>query len=525
MQLPQVLLVEDERIVAMHLRQQLVKLGYQVPAVVASGAHALRHIESSRPDVILMDIHIEGDMDGIATADAIPKDYHIPVIYLTAYSEEATLARARATRPYGYLIKPFSERELHATIQMTLERHATERALRLSEERLRQSQKMEAIGQLASGVAHDFNNLLALIYGNLDEMQAHSKEDETLQVMIGEIYQAAKRGATLTQHLLAYSRRQVLCPKVVNVFDLITNLGDLLRRTLGETIEIRLNLAPGIWPIRVDPNQLENALINLALNARDAMPSGGRLIIGAENVVLDQEYADNNPEVTTDRYVLLTLSDTGIGMPKSVADRVFEPFFTTKPPGQGTGLGLSMVYGFVRQSFGQIKLYSEIDHGTTIRVYLRATTEDAAIVRGNAAIDESLRAKPGETILVVEDDDSVRRLMMRTLRGLGYQTLEASQGRAAATLLEEPSRIDLLLTDVVLPAGMSGAMLTRHAIAKRPGLKVIYMSGYTVDAICASDELDPRFPLLCKPFVRLQLTRTLRQMLDSARTVGGAVPA
>jgi len=514
MQMPQIMLVEDERIVAMHLRQQLMRLGYQVPAVVASGAHALRQIEASRPDLVLMDIHIEGDMDGITTAATIPPDYHIPVIYLTAYSEEATLARARATRPYGYLIKPFSERELHATIQMTLERCTAEAALRSSEERLRQSQKMEAIGQLAGGVAHDFNNLLSVIYGNLDELQDHVGDDEIMQPIIAEIYDAAKHGATLTQHLLAYSRRQALSPRVVAVTDLITNLTGLLRRSLGETIGIRLNLKPNIWRIRIDPNQLEIALLNLALNARDAMPAGGQLTIEADNAVLDHDSVDSDTGVSGGRYVVLALTDTGTGMPKSVIDRVFEPFFTTKPPGGGTGLGLSMVYGFVMQSSGHVRIYSEPGRGTTIRIYLRAVSEDTAATGSGDDTVSSSGARPGEVVLVVEDDDRVRNLTIRTLRGLGYQTLEANHGSAAIELLEASPRVDLLLTDIVLPDGMSGAALAGQVSVRRPELKVVYMSGYTADAIAQSGVLGPDVPLLSKPFQKAELARTLRQVLD-----------
>jgi signal transduction histidine kinase len=509
----QIMLVEDERIVAMHLRQQLLKLGYHVPAVVASGAHALRQIEASRPDLILMDIHIEGDMDGIATAAAIPLDYYIPVIYLTAFSEEATLVRARATRPYGYLIKPFSERELHATIQMTLERRAAEAALRITEERLRQSQKMEAVGQLAGGVAHDFNNLLALIYGYLDEMQDCADGDEILKGLIAETYEAARRGATLTRQLLAYSRRQPLSPRVVTLTDLITNLTGLLRRTLGEAIEIQLNLRPKLHQTYLDPNQLENALLNLALNARDAMPSGGRLTIEAENVVLDEDYIDEKAEAVSGHHVLLTLTDTGTGMPKSVIDRIFEPFFTTKPPGKGSGLGLSMVYGFVMQSSGHIKIYSEPGHGTSIRIFLRAADDDFTALPSANDMTALARPKADEVVLVVEDDDSVRRLIVRTLRHLGYQTLEASHGRAAMQRQEEAARIDLLLTDLVLPDDMSGVVLARQLRAIQPGLKVIYMSGYAAEAVAQSGALDPDVKLLNKPFRRSELARALRNVL------------
>jgi signal transduction histidine kinase len=515
-QVPQIMLVEDERIVAMHLRQQLLKLGYHVPTIAASGIRALRHIETARPDLVLMDIKLEGEMDGIATAAAIPPDYHIPVIYLTAYSEEATLARARATRPYGYLIKPFSERELHATIQMTLERRSAEVTLRATEDRLRQAQKMEAIGQLAGGVAHDFNNLLSIIYGNLDELHEYAGKNPIISGMIDEIYEAARRGATLTQQLLAYSRRQALTPRVVAIGEQITNLTGLLRRTLGEGVQIKLTLRSDLWRTRIDPQQLEIALINLAVNARDAMPKSGSLTIEASNAVLEPGQAIDHTETEPGAYVVLAVSDTGCGMARSVIDRAFEPFFTTKPPGRGTGLGLSMVYGFVKQSAGYIGISSEPGKGTTIRIYLRAVFEEAEPADANteAAAVSLPRAKAGEVVLVVEDDEVVRRMLVRTLLGLDYHALEAGNGRLALVLLETAARVDLLLTDIVLPGGMSGADLGRRAVARRPELRTVYMSGYPADAIADGGVVVDGVPLLCKPFQKDDIARTLRRVLD-----------
>jgi signal transduction histidine kinase len=364
-----VMVVEDERIVALHLQQQLVKLGYGVPGVAASGEQALEQIEASRPDLVLMDIHIDGGIDGIETVARIPADYHIPVIYLTAYSEEATLERARATRPYGYLIKPFSERELHATIQMALERCSSEKALRKTEAALRQAQKVEAIGKLAGGVAHDFNNLLGVIIGNLEFIADRTRVDADVHEMVQDALDAALRSANLTQTLLAYSRRQPLVPRVLSIEGLVSNLTELLRRTVGATIEIRTQIPAHLWRVRVDSHQFDTALLNLTVNARDAMPRGGLLTIEADNVVLDQSYADRHLEVAAGRYVLIAVTDTGTGMPTEVTDKVLDPFFTTKPAGKGTGLGLSMVYGFVKQSHGHLEISSEAGRGTTIKLY------------------------------------------------------------------------------------------------------------------------------------------------------------
>jgi signal transduction histidine kinase len=509
-----IMLVEDERIVALHMQQQLSTFGYDVVANVANGTQALQKIEEDQPDLVLMDIHIEGEIDGIDTAARIPPGYHIPVVYLTAYSEEATLERARATKPYGYLLKPFSERELHATIQMVLERSGTEKALRASEERLRQAQKMEVVGQLAGGVAHDFNNLLAIIYGNLDLLDEALADRPDLRQIVQTTMNAAGRGAALTHQLLAYSRLQPLDPRVLDLGKLAVEMTKLLHRTLGETIEIQTEVPGDLWKTRIDPNQLENALLNLAVNARDAMPNGGKLMIEAQNAILDAAYAEEHLEVAPGRYVMLAVTDTGTGMSKEVARRALEPFFTTKPTGQGTGLGLSMVYGFVKQSKGHLKIYSEEGHGTTVKLYLPAATSGQEDSRAAVDPGELPAARPGEVVLVVEDDPMVLRLAVQLLTRFGYQTLEAQDGPEAIAMLERDGRVDLLFTDVVLPKGMSGMVLAREARRRRPELKVLYMSGYTGNAIVHHGVLDKGVHLLTKPFRKIELARKVRQVLD-----------
>jgi signal transduction histidine kinase len=510
----QIMLVEDERIVALHLQQQLASFGYDVVANVASGKQALQKIEEKRPDLVLMDINIEGEMDGIETASRIPPSYGIPVIYLTAYSEEATLERARATKPYGYLLKPFSERELHATIEMVLERDRAEKALRASEERLRQAQKMEIVGQLAGGVAHDFNNILAIIYGNLDLLDDALADRPDLRQIVQSAMKAASRGASLTHQLLAYSRLQPLAPRVLDVGKLVVEMTQLLQRTLGETIAVETHVPGSLWKTLIDPNQLESAILNLAVNARDAMPNGGKLVTEIENAVLDANYAEQHLEVTPGRYVMLAVTDAGVGMSKEVVERALEPFYTTKPVGQGTGLGLSMVYGFVKQSNGHIKIYSEQGHGTTVKLYLPAAEAERDDDRPATAQSELPMAKQGEVVLVVEDDPMVLRLAVQLLTRLGYQTVEAHNGPAAIPILEQDGRIDLLFTDVVLPKGMNGAQLALEAQKRRPGLKVLYMSGYTANAIIHHGVLDQGVHLLTKPFRKLELAHKVRQVLD-----------
>jgi signal transduction histidine kinase len=506
-----VLVVEDERIVAMHLRQQLLKLGYDVPAPIASGEVVLQQIEAIRPDLVLMDIHIEGSLDGIDTATALAKTHNRPVIYLTAYSEPATLDRARATKPYGYLIKPFSERELHATIQMALERYRAENMQREGEATLRQAQKMEAIGQLAGGVAHDFNNLLGVIIGNLDGITEMGLPDEEMVDMVRDALNAALRGASLTRHLLAYSRRQNLNEQVLEPDQVLRDITGLLRRTLGETIRIETQLAPDLWKACLDLNQLENALLNLAVNARDAMPAGGQLTIAAQNAVLD-EAAAGEIGATQGRYVMIAVGDSGMGMTPDVVVRACEPFFTTKPIGAGTGLGLSMVYGFVRQSKGGLRIESELGHGTTVRLYFPAAEGESA----HRPVDPGLlpMARPGEVVLVVEDDAALRKLTTGLLRSLGYEAIDAPNGPIALTLLRTAARIDLLLTDVVLPDGMSGPVLAHEAGMLRPGLRSLYMSGYTssaLDQFAASGGE----ALLTKPFRKAELARRVRLRLDA----------
>jgi signal transduction histidine kinase len=510
-----IMVVEDERIVAMHLRQQLIKLGYDVPAPLASGDVALQQVEQMQPDLILMDIHIDGQVDGIETAARLPRKYHIPVIYLTAYSEPATLERARATKPYGYLIKPFSERELHATIQMALERTRAEQMERHSEATLRQAQKMEAVGQLAGGVAHDFNNLLGVIIGNLDGLSEYGLADAEPAMMVKDALGAALRGASLTRHLLAFSRRQTLEPRVLRLDLVIGELVGLLTRTLGESIQIRTRLPADLWLARIDPNQLENAVINLAVNARDAMPEGGILTIEAENVVLDDD--PDAAAVPTGRQVMISVTDTGTGMPKEVSDRVFEPFFTTKPEGTGTGLGLSMVFGFVQQSGGHIKIESAPGSGTAVRLYFPAAVSDAPDAFETHDAEPLPRAGSGEVILVVEDDPALRKITALQLAGLGYTAIAAEDGVEAYRKLQEEPRIDLLLTDIVLPKGMSGPTLAGECRKHRPGLKILYMSGYTKSNLTHAGTLAEGAHLLTKPFRKTDLAKKLRLLLDQTQ--------
>jgi PAS domain S-box-containing protein len=396
------------------------------------------------------------------------------------------------------------------------ERLRSEARLKDIEEQLRQSQKMEAVGQLTGGIAHDFNNLLQVIVGNLELLlRGLPPEPPRLRRAADNAMMGATRAATLTQRLLAFSRRQPLAPRPIAVNQLVIDMSDLLVRTLGETIALRTVLSDDLWLVDADPNQLESALLNLAVNARDAMPAGGSLTIETLNGQLDEAYARNHAEIHPGEYLVIAVTDSGTGMDAATLARIFEPFFTTKEVGKGTGLGLSMIYGFVKQSGGHVKAYSEPGLGTTIKIYLPRFTG----VAGDEPAASSGIAPQGdrsETVLVVEDDADVRAYSVSVLGELGYAVHEAGDGPAALGILNgaEGATIDLLFTDVVLPAGMSGADLAAAAVRRRPGLKVLFTTGYARDAIVHHGRLDPGVELITKPFTYADLAARVRQVLD-----------
>jgi len=400
-------------------------------------------------------------------------------------------------------------------------RDLTER--RAAEEQLRQVQKMESVGQLTGGVAHDFNNLLTVIIGNLDALQRHLREPvadmERLRRSAENAMRGARRGESLTQRLLAFSRQQPLEPRSVDIGRLVAGMSDLLRRTLGEQIAIETALTGGLWQVEVDPNQLEVAILNLAINARDAMPDGGRLTLETANVFLDHAYAAGQSEVVPGQYVQLAISDNGAGMTPEVQARAFDPFFTTKDVGQGTGLGLSQVYGFVKQSRGHVKIYSEPGEGTTIKIYLpRLHIEQP--VESPKEMPTAVRGQANETILVVEDDEDVRASTTEMLRDLGYTILEAENARSGLQLLDGHPEIRLLFTDVGLPGGMNGRQLADEARRRRRSLKVLFASGYARNAIVHDGRLDPGVELITKPFTQAILAARVRDILDAGATTG-----
>ena len=446
--------------------------------------------------------------------------------------ERELVATGRYLDLAAFRIEPASRRQVAVLFQdITARKKAEAQAQRLNEtlearvaeviaerqqaeEALRQSQKMEAVGQLTGGIAHDFNNLLTGIIGSLELLEVRLRQGRTSDIhrYVAAAQGAAKRAAALTHRLLAFSRRQTLDPRPTDVNRLVIDMEELIRRTVGPQITLEVVTAAGLWPALIDPSQLESALLNLCINARDAMPNGGRITIETANKWLDDRAAEER-DLPPGQYLSVCVTDTGTGMTPDVIARAFEPFFTTKPIGQGTGLGLSMVYGFVRQSGGQVRIYSEVGSGTTMCLYLPRhhgnPSESVISTRAAAHVPGQL----GKTVMIVDDEPSVRMLVTDVLEELGYSSIEAPEGPAALRILESEVAIDLLITDVGLPGGINGRQLADAARITRPDLKVLFITGYAENAIIGSGQLSPGMRVLTKPFVVETLTNRIHDMI------------
>ncbi|HSE57750.1 MAG TPA: response regulator [Nitrospiraceae bacterium] len=639
-----VLLVEDETLVAEEIKERLTRMGLHIVDIADTGEGAVEAATQYKPDLILMDIRLKGGMGGIQAADLIRRGLHIPVVFLTSYSDQETLRRAKRTEPFGYVLKPFHERDLMLAIEMALYRHGLERqlkenerryaatlasigdgviatdlegritfmnpvaeiltqwrfqearglridevfpivieatriarenpvlqairlrgtvrltepsllvtrnceiipiddsaatitaengemygavvafrdvrqrrfaedALKRAEEQLRAAQKMEAIGRLAGGVAHDFNNLLCVINGYSELILQGRRLSKPSRQLFEEIKKAGERAAKLTHQLLAFSHLQVLQPTLVNLSNLIGDISSLLERLIGEDVLLTVTSAPDLWSIRADPSQIEQVIMNLAANARDAMPQGGRLTIETGNVEVDEAMIQTSPEMPLGRYVMLSVSDTGLGIDPETLEHIFEPFFTTKTRGRGTGLGLATVYGIVKQSGGFIYVYSEVRKGATFRLYFPALTARASM--NSVTNHEGSGARRGtETILLVEDDDAVRLLIASALRGYGYTVHEAKNGQEALRLFGDyGTSIDMLVTDVVMP-DMSGREVGEKVRAVKPAVRLLFLSGYADDAIVRHGVLRGQMNFLQKPFTLNALAQKVRNALD-----------
>lgn len=380
------------------------------------------------------------------------------------------------------------------------------------EDQLRQAQKMEAVGQLTGGIAHDFNNLLAIMLGNSEMLEDKVADDKDASLQLYNLMKAVDRAASLTDRLLTFSRQQTLSPVNTGVWDLVDGLADMLQRTLGETIDLKVARSSDLWPASIDPHQFENALVNLAINARDAMPNGGMLTIEAANVILDETYAGQNEEVTPGEYVKVAVTDTGIGMTPEVLTKVFEPFYTTKGVGEGSGLGLSMVYGFAKQSNGHVTIYSEEGQGTTVKLYMPRS--EKTIEQEDPKSETLVFYQGTECILVVEDDESVREIPVGILRNQGYTIIEAGDGEEAIKQLKSNRFFDLLFTDMMLPGGMNGVEIAEQAKELQPNIKVLYTTGYAENSVINNGMLDPAVALVNKPYRRTELLEKIRATLD-----------
>ncbi|MFT5377228.1 MAG: signal transduction histidine kinase [Candidatus Latescibacterota bacterium] len=548
-----ILIVEDESIVGLDIQKRLLRMGHSVSAVVASGEAAIESVHKDPPDLALMDIHIQGEMDGVETAAHIRSQMDIPIVFLTAYSDENTLQRAKATEPYAYVLKPFKDRELSTTIEIALYRHSIEKKLQqahdhlelrvqertaelasvneelkgeieerkradeantLLEEQLRQSQKMEALGQLAGGVAHDFNNMLTIITGYSELVLGYVNEKEPLYSDLKAIKEAGDRAAVLTSQLLTFGRRQALEYTILNLNTAVDTAHGMLQRMIGEDISFEIDLHPATLFVRTDPGQFDQALVNLVVNARDAMPRGGKLHIKTRNISLEQPLTNRFIRLIPGQYALLRIVDTGKGMDTSILGRIFEPFFTTKSKGKGTGLGLAMVYSIVNQSGGQIDVSSAPGTGTIFDIYL-PLSKIAPKNEPEKKTQQRKELKPiSGTILLVEDEEVVRNLAHRVLRDHGFDVLEARKGEEALVLAElHDGTIDLLLTDVVMPE-MSGYELAQHLGPQRPDMRILYMSGYTNDDVLRYGIHQGHVPFLQKPFGPDDLVAKVHQVLS-----------
>ncbi|MBT4504152.1 MAG: response regulator [Gemmatimonadetes bacterium] len=549
-----ILVVEDESIVGLDIKSRLQRLGHQVPDVVASGEQAIIQAEALLPELILMDIMLQGEMNGLEAADIIRERLDIPVIFLTAYSDESTLERAKEAGPYGYVLKPFKDRELYTTIELGLVKHQNERRLRQAHdqletriqertaelarvneelrreieerkraaeekdrlaEQLRQSQKMEALGRLAAGVAHDFNNMLTIINGYSELVLACMGEEDSLYADVKAVKEAGERATVLTGQLLAFGRRQLLDSQVLDLNREVTKTLQMFQRLIGEDIELRADLQSSEPYVETDPGQFDQVLVNLVINARDSMSRGGRIDIETADVEFAAADIRSRVDIGPGSYVRLRVRDTGCGMNEDILSRVFEPFFTTKSKDKGTGLGLSVVYGIVEQSGGHIEVTSEADVGTTVEIFLpRAEGRPEKLM---PMPEQTAVGSLKESILLVEDEDVVRELANRILCDCGYRVLEARKGEEALMLAElHDGPIHLLLTDVVMPE-MSGRQLAENLIPLRPDMKILYMSGYTDDTILRYGIQAGDVDFLQKPFAPKALVTKVRQVLNQKR--------
>jgi signal transduction histidine kinase len=510
-----VIVIEDSEDDALLLLRELHRGGYETVSRRIETAAEMEQALEHEWDLIISDYSLPR-FDPLAALKMLENEgLDIPCIVVSGNVDETTILEAMKAGARDYVMKGNLMRLLPA-VERELREAEGRRARRRLEEQFRHAQKMEAIGRLASGVAHDFNNLLTVITGYSELLLAQGSADESTASGLEEIRRAAERGGSLTRQLLIFSRKQKLSTQSVNLNDLLANMKNMLRRLIGEDITLATTLSPGLGTVRADPGQFEQVVMNMAVNARDAMPNGGRLTIETHNVAL----ATPGVDLPEGAYVMLTISDTGIGMDAETQSHVFEPFFTTKEPGRGTGLGLATAYGIVKSCNGTIGLYSEPGHGTTFKIYLPRIDQTVEPAPPEVKGLESLRGT--ESVLVVEDDPEVRQLIAEILGARGYRVLVSANGQEAIQMLQaDPAPVELVVADVILPE-VSGPEVVRQVTSLRPGIRALFISGYTDEAVLRHGLLEPDASFLSKPFMPEALARKVREVLDGTGQRSGS---
>ncbi len=507
-----IFIVEDEAIVALDLKSNLERIGYSVTGIVPSGEEALEKIKDINPDLIIMDIRLQGSLDGIDTAAILNEKYDIPFIFLSAYSDEGIIERAKHVEPFGYIIKPFGANNLRTAIEMAMYRAKMKTELSKLEQQLRQSEKMKAVGNLAGGIAHDFNNILTVILGYSTLIEDKIAQGENILSEVEGIRNAALKANLLTKHLLAFSRKQVLNPEVVEMNIIVENVSRMINRLLPENISLNVITDPEYQAVFIDQAQIEQVVLNLVLNAKDAMPDGGYMVISSQTCRLDNNMLVTTGSVPKGDYVTISVKDNGIGIPSENIEHIFDPFFTTKSVQKGTGLGLASVYGIIKQSGGYIDVKSEPGKGSKFTIYLETTEEKTSKLKKPEEQMEKL--KGDETVLVVEDEDEVRRMVVTMLSSNGYQTIEASNPGEALLISENTNMLfDLLITDVFMPL-MNGIQLSERLHTMGIDFKTIYISGYESKLVKKKGVDINGFEFLPKPFKSIDLLSMIRRTLD-----------
>ncbi len=499
-----ILIVEDESIIAMTIEQALTGLGFDIAGIASTGEKAIELAEKRWPDLILMDIRLAGEMDGIEAAGQIRARFGLPIIFLTSHSDDAILKRARVTEPHGYILKPFEERELHIAIEMALYKHR-------AETQIRQLEKMESYGQLAGGIAHNFNNLLTVIQGYAGMIKDRSAADARTLAFVEQVQAATDRAATLTRQLLTFSQRQAIELRPSDLDRVIKGTLEILRRILPPDVLVEFE-SPGAVRVEADESMIEQLIVSLAVNARDAMPDGGRLVVEAREIEITPRDLERRREASAGRFARLSVSDTGCGMNAETLSRIFEPFFTTKDVGSGTGLGLSTAHGIVKQHKGWIEVTSEVGAGTRFDIFLPVSASTETL---EPAPPASMGSRRAETILLVDDEAALRKMVRLNLEMAGYRVIEAATGRQALEVWKQHAdEINLVLTDVQMSGGVSGCDLAVQLLREAPQLRIILSSGFISRP--GERELAVRIggAFLQKPYRQAQLLQAVREMLD-----------